>query len=106
MGCSHTNQRNRINRIRTFYVVMVTQVLSMLGTRLTSFAIGVWVFTETDNTTPLLLVPFFMILPTITLSSGAGVIADRFSRKKLIIFGDGGQALPTLLLLLTSRASV
>jgi hypothetical protein len=83
----------------TFYVLMITQVLSMLGSRMSVFAIGVWLFTTTGDTTPLLLIPFFLLLPVITLSSLAGVIADRFPRKQLIILGDLGQAVPTILLL-------
>lgn len=86
--------------LRTFYTLLITQVLSMLGSRMTGFALGIWIFTETGNTTPLVLVPLFTILPYMLLSSVAGVFVDRFSRKWLIILGDAGQAIPTLVLLL------
>lgn len=87
--------------IRTFYILALTQVFSMLGSAMSSFAIAVWVFTETGNTTPLYLVSFFTFLPRMFFESVAGVFADRMSRKMLIIVGDAGQAIPTLLLMLS-----
>lgn len=86
--------------LRTFYTLLITQVFSMLGSRMTGFAIGIWIYTETGNTTPLVLVPLFTIMPYMLLSSVAGVFVDRLSRKWLIILGDAGQAIPTFILLL------
>lgn len=86
--------------MRTFYVLALTQVFSMVGSAMTNFAIGVWVFTETGNATPIVLTAFFTWLPPVFLNSFAGVFADRFSRKKLIILSDAAQVIPTLLLAL------
>ena len=86
--------------MRTFYILAVTQVFSMVGSAMTNFAIGVWIYTETGNTTPIVLTAFFTWLPPVLLNSFAGVLADRFSRKKLIILGDAAQTVPTLLLAL------
>ena len=86
--------------MRTFYILAVTQVFSMVGSAMTNFAIGVWIYTETGNTTPIVLTAFFTWLPPVLLNSFAGVLADRFSRKKLIVLGDAAQAVPTLLLAL------
>jgi MFS family permease len=79
---------------------MLTQIFSLLGSSMTAFAIGIWLYVQTGNTTPLVLVSLFGILPPMLLNSFSGVIADRFSRKKLIILGDAAQAVPTLLLML------
>ena len=87
--------------LKTFYFLILTQTLSMVGSAMTSFAIGIWVFAETGDTTPLLLVGFFTWIPYMVLGGVAGVFADRLSRKNLIIIGDSGQAVLTLLLLLT-----
>lgn len=86
--------------MRTFYILALTQVFSMVGSAMTSFAIGVWVYTETGNATPIVLTAFFTWLPPVIFNSFAGVLADRFSRKKLIILSDAAQAIPTLLLAL------
>ena len=87
--------------LRTFYVMTFTQVLSIIGSSMTSFAIAIWIFTETGDTTPLLLVSFFTWIPRMLFASFAGALADRLSRKKLIIWGDAAQAIPTLLVMLS-----
>ena len=87
--------------MRNFYILSSTQVLSLIGSGMTNLAIGLWIFQETGNTTPLLLVGFFFWLPRMIGGSLGGVLADRFSRKKLIIWGDTGQAIPTLLLMIS-----
>lgn len=88
------------SRLATFYILIATQALSIIGSSMTGFAIGVWIFTETGNTTPLLFVSLFAFIPSGLLGGVAGVFADRLSRKHLIIFGDAGQAIPTLLLVI------
>lgn len=87
--------------LRTFYIIAITQVLSIIGSSMTSFAIAIWIFTETGDTTPLMLVSFFTWIPRMLFGSFAGVLADRLNRKKLIIFGDAAQAIPTLLVMLS-----
>ena len=86
--------------LRTFYIVAATQALSILGSSMSSFAISIWVFTETGNTTPLLLVSVMGMLPYMFLNSVAGVFADRLNRKMLIVVSDAMQAVPTLFLML------
>lgn len=87
--------------MRNFYILSVTQILSLVGSGMTNLAIGLWIFSETGNTTPLLLVGFFFWLPRMLGGSLGGVLADRFSRKKLIILGDTGQAIPTFFLMIS-----
>lgn len=87
-----------LTTLKTFYVLLITQTISMLGSSMTAFAIGVWLFLETGKTTPLMLVAFFSWLPRMVLGGVAGVFADRLNRRMLIMLGDAGQAVPTLLL--------
>lgn len=44
---------------RTAYTLLFTQGLSLIGSRMTGIAIGIWLFQTTGKTTYLLLVPFF-----------------------------------------------
>lgn len=37
--------------VRTFYILMLTQALSLIGSGMTSIAVGIRVFTETGDTT-------------------------------------------------------
>jgi len=44
---------------RTFYTLIVTQMLSLIGSRISGLAVSIWVFNQTGNATPLALVSFF-----------------------------------------------
>ncbi|MCZ7544543.1 MAG: MFS transporter [Anaerolineae bacterium] len=86
--------------LRTFYLLVVTQTLSLIGSRMTSIAVGIRVFNDTGNTAPLLLTAFFAEIPGMLGGSLGGVLVDRWDRRRVIVLADAGQAAGTLLLLL------
>jgi MFS family permease len=96
----------RGGRLSTFYALVVTQTLSLIGSRMTAVAVGIWVFRETGLTTPLLLAAFFTELPGMLAGSLAGVLVDRWDRKLVMILADVGQALGSLLLLLSFQSGL
>jgi MFS family permease len=81
-----------------FYLIIITQTLSLIGSRLTAVGMGIWVFQNTGNTTPVLLTAFFAELPGMLGGSLAGVLVDRWDRRKVMILADSGQAFGSLLL--------
>lgn len=85
--------------LRTFYILVLTQVLSMIGSRISGLAISIWVYQSTGDATPLSIVAFFMILPNVALAGIAGAIADRYDRRYVMAAADAGQAVGTILLL-------
>lgn len=85
--------------LRAFYVLVITQTLSLVGSRMTSVALGIRVFAETGQAAPLLLVAFFNELPAMLFNSLAGVWVDRWDRRKVMMLADGGQAIGSLLLM-------
>jgi MFS family permease len=76
-------------------------MLSLIGSRISGLAIGIWVFNQTGNATPLALVSFFATIPMVLASGLSGVLADRWDRRYIMALADGGQAVGTLLLLLS-----
>lgn len=88
-------------KFRIFLIIIVTQTFSILGSQISSLAVGIKVFNDTDQATPLALVAFFSIIPRLISSNFAGILADRWNRKKVMILSDTGQAIATLLLLLS-----
>ena len=86
------------NKLRTFYTIILTQTFSLIGSRISSLAVGIWVYEQTGNATPLALVAFFSVLPMVLASSLSGVLADRWDRRIVMVLSDAGQALGTLLL--------
>jgi DHA3 family macrolide efflux protein-like MFS transporter len=82
--------------MKKFLVIWLGQVISILGSGLTSFALGVWIFDQTGQATPFALTVLFGNLPRILLSPIAGSLADRWNRRWLMILADSGDALVTL----------
>lgn len=91
----------RISSLQTFYILIATQVLSLIGSRMTSLALGIRVFTDTNQATPLALTAFFSALPSLLSASVAGVFADRWNRRYVILIADIGQAAGTAILLVS-----
>ena len=90
-----------VRSVRTFYILTATQVLSIVGSAMTSVALGIRVFADSGDSTPLLLASFFSALPLMVGGSLAGVLVDRWQRRRVLIASDAGQAVATLLLLLS-----
>lgn len=85
--------------MRTFLTIWSGQVVSLIGSGMTSFALGVWVYQTTGAATPLVLVALFNSIPTFVLSPLAGALVDRLDRRAVMIAADLGAALVTLGLL-------
>jgi MFS family permease len=95
--------------MRTFLTIWLGQVVSLVGSGLTGFALAVWIFQETGQATPFALTILFSNLPRLLLSPFAGVLADRWNRRSLMILADVGSGFVTLgvlLLLLTGVLQV
>lgn len=86
--------------MRTFTTIWAGQVVSTIGSYMTSFAIKIWAWELTGQATTLALVGFFSLLPSIIITLFAGMIVDRCNRKYLLMAGDSVAALSTLALLL------
>lgn len=82
--------------MRHFLVIWAGQVISLIGSGLTSFGLAVWIFQRTGEATPFALTALFGNLPRILLAPVAGVVADRWSRRWIMILADIGSALVTL----------
>jgi MFS transporter, DHA3 family, macrolide efflux protein len=75
------------------------QLVSIVGSGLTEFAVSVRVYQLTQSITQLSLVAFFTFLPTVLLSPFAGVLVDRWDRRRAMLLADLGAGLSASLLL-------
>lgn len=82
--------------MKTFLAIWATQIVSLLGSDLSGFALGVWIYQQTHQATPFAITVLFGSLPRVLLAPIAGTVADRFSRRWLMIMSDLGNALITL----------
>lgn len=85
-----------IKPLRVFLIIWSGQLVSMIGSGLTSFALGVWLYQETGQAMPFALVALFSSLPGILLSPISGLVADRWNRRWIMIIADTGSAATTL----------
>jgi DHA3 family macrolide efflux protein-like MFS transporter len=88
----------RLRKLFAFFVIVITQTISLIGSRMTAIAVGIWLFNHTGNTSPLLLTAFFTELPGMMAGGLAGVLIDRWDRRRVLMLADAGQAVGTLLL--------
>jgi MFS family permease len=82
--------------MRTFFTIWFGQLISLLGSQLTGFALGVWVYDQTHSVTMLALVQVALQAPFVLLSPLAGVFADRWNRRTAMIVSDAGAGLAVL----------
>jgi MFS family permease len=84
---------------RTFTIIWFGQIVSLLGTDMTRFALMIWAYRQTGAATPLALLGFFAWLPYVLVSPIAGVWVDRLDRRCILILADLGSGLLTAFVL-------
>ena len=90
------NKRPILNGTKAFALVWIGQMISFIGSGLTSFALGVWVFQKTGEITQYALISMFFVLPGVLLGPLAGTLIDRWDRRKAMVVSDLGAGLTTL----------
>ncbi|GAB4301139.1 MAG: MFS transporter [Ignavibacteriaceae bacterium] len=79
-----------------FLLIWVGQFISIIGTGLTIFALGVYVYQQTKTATSYVFVLLCVFLPPFLLKPYGGVLADRYDRKLMMILGDLGATIGLL----------
>lgn len=97
---SNASSRKQPAGMRGFMVVWLGQVVSMLGTGMTNFALSFWIFQQTGEATALTWAIFFFMAPSVLFSPVAGAIVDRSNRKLVMIVSDLLAGIATIFLLL------
>ena len=85
---------------RKFLLLWSGELISTIGGGLTSFGLGVYIFQQTGSAASMALVTLLGFLPTLLLSVPAGVLADRYDRRLLMMIGDGCSAVGILYILI------
>ena len=93
------SMKNRSNFSR-FLLLWTGELISSVGGGLTSFGLGVYIFNRTGSAASMAVVTLLGFLPTLLLSVPAGVLADRYDRRLLMMIGDGCSALGILYILI------
>jgi DHA3 family macrolide efflux protein-like MFS transporter len=83
-------------KLRAFLFIWAGQVVSMLGSSLSGFCLGIWLYQTTGSASNFALTALCSVLPQMLVSPLAGGLVDRHSRRRMMILGDSGAALCTL----------
>jgi MFS family permease len=93
-------QQRAAPSLSVFFLVWLGQVVSLMGSGLTGFALGVWVYQLTGSTTQYSFITVCSRLPAIAVAPIAGALIDRWDRRWAMILSDVGAGLSTLALAL------
>lgn len=93
-------QKTRPTGMLAFTIVWIGQVVSLLGTSMSGFALTIWAWLITGEATALALVGFFSFAPVVLVSPIAGALVDRWNRKLAMIISDLAAVLSTIVVLL------
>ena len=92
------NQNNQ--SIRKFAVIWAGQMVSLIGSGMTGFAVGIWVYQNTGSITNFALIGICVVVPGIIVSPFAGALVDRFNRGRMMMLSDTAAGTGSLVLAL------
>lgn len=94
------NNRNDSSKLfGKFLMLWSGNFISAIGSGLTSFGLGIYIFQQTGRASYTALVTLLAFLPSLLLSAPAGVLADRYDRRLLMVLGDSFSAIGLLFIL-------
>lgn len=93
-------RRDKESNFGKFILLWTGELISSIGGGLTSFGLGVYIFNQTGSAAGMAVVTLLGFLPTLLFSIPAGVLADRYDRRLLMIIGDGCSALGIIYILI------
>ena len=78
-----------------FVVVWIGQIISILASGMSHFALSLWMYEKTESATAMGLMQVFFITPFLIMSVPAGVMVDRYNRKLMMMLSDFAAILAT-----------
>jgi DHA3 family macrolide efflux protein-like MFS transporter len=90
---------NRPSGMFGFTVVWLGQIVSVLASSMSQFALTIFMYQETGSATALGLMQVFFITPFLIISPIAGVMIDRYNRKLMMMISDLAAGIATLAIL-------
>jgi len=96
------SRRKLFTGMQGFVIVWAGQIVSVLASGMTQFALTIWAYEKTGSATALALVSTAFIIPFLVLSPIAGVMVDRYNRKVMMAVSDFAAVTATVGILILS----
>ncbi len=90
----------RFRGFTAFTLVWIGQLVSVLATQMSGFALSIWIYERTNSATALGLAQVFFITPFLLISPIAGAMVDRYDRKWMMALSDLSAGVATLAVLI------
>ena len=85
---------------KKFMLLWFGELVSSIGGGLTNFGLSIYIFRKTGSAASMALMGLIGFLPLLILQVPAGVLADRYDRRLLMMIGDGCSGLGVVYILL------
>ncbi len=89
---------NSKRSITSFGIMWFGQTVSLIGTSMSNFALMIWIWKATGQATSTVLAGVSGLIPSIIIGLVAGVLIDRWDRKRVMIFSDLAAGLSTVMI--------
>ena len=89
-----------------FSIVWLGQIISVLASSMSQFALTIYMFQETGSATALGLMQVFFITPFLLISPVAGVLVDRYDRKMMMMVSDLAAGVATVGILILQALGI
>lgn len=83
--------------VRLFLTVVLAQLVSMIGSTLTSWAIPVWLFLRTGSVVDFGLLWVVSMVPGLLVAPWVGALTDRWDRRKVMMAAGASQGIVAIL---------
>ena len=90
--------------MKPFLLLWGSQAVSALGSAMTSYALMLWSYQQTQTASSIAWLSICSALPSIILAIAAGTLADRWDKKKIMLISDAAAALGTVAVLILYQA--
>ena len=101
MNVSQPTNKRKSSGLFGFTIVMAGQLISVLASYMSNFAITIWAYEKTGSATVLGILSACFMVPFLLVSPIAGAMVDRYNRKLMMMVSDLGAvlAIGTILIL-------
>jgi biopolymer transport protein ExbB/TolQ len=97
--------KTKSNGLATFFIIWIGQLVSLLGTKMTRFALLIWIYQETGQATAIALLGFFGWGAAALCSPFAGYWVDKWDKRRVMLWSDFGAGIMTIFILIVMSQS-
>lgn len=88
METSEQNSKNKPTGMFGFTVVWIGQLVSVLASNISGFALSIWMYQQTGSATAMTAMQVSFMLPFMLITPFAGAMVDRYNRKLMMMVSD------------------